>query len=154
MLLYGAGLRIAEALSLTGGVLPIGEALMVTGKAASNASCPSCHRCAGGGGLCQACPWPITRDGPLFFGARGGALNQALVQKLSAGRGGVGVAGYGDASRLAPFLCDASAGAGADLRSLQELLGHASLSSTQIYTKVDAAVLLDAYRAAHPREQG
>jgi integrase/recombinase XerC len=154
MLLYGAGLRIAEALSLTGGVLPIGEALLVTGKGNKQRLVPILPVVAQAvadyarPALADHARWPA-----VLRRSRWGSQSGAGAKSCPPGAGSVGVAGYGDASRLAPFLCDASAGAGADLRSLQELLGHASLSSTQIYTKVDAAVLLDAYRAAH-QEQG
>lgn len=156
MLLYGAGLRIAEALSLTGGALPLGETLLVTGKGSKQRLVPILPIVAQAvADYAKACPWPITRDGPLFFGARGGVLNQALVQKaVRRARGALGLPDTATPHALRHSFATHLLGAGADLRSLQELLGHASLSSTQIYTKVDAAVLLEAYRAAHPREQG
>lgn len=155
MLLYGAGLRIAEALSLTGGALPLGETLMVTGKGGKQRLIPILPIVAQAvADYARACPWPITRDGPLFIGVRGGPLRQGIVQlAVKRARVGLGLPDTATPHALRHSFATHLLGAGADLRSLQELLGHASLSSTQIYTKVDAAVLLDAYRAAHPREK-
>jgi len=155
MLLYGAGLRIAEALSLTGAALPLGETLLVTGKGAKQRLLPILPIVARAvADYAQACPWPITRDGPLFIGARGGPLRQGRVQMaVKRARVGLGLPYTATPHALRHSFATHLLGAGADLRSLQELLGHASLSSTQIYTKVDAAVLLETYRAAHPREK-
>jgi integrase/recombinase XerC len=155
MLLYGAGLRIAEALSLTGAALPLGETLLVTGKGNKQRLVPILPIVAQAvADYAQACPWPITRDGPLFYGARGGPLRQGIVQlAVKRARAALGLPETATPHALRHSFATHLLGAGADLRSLQELLGHASLSSTQIYTKVDAAVLLEAYRAAHPREK-
>lgn len=155
LLLYGAGMRIAEALALTGGALPLGEVLTVTGKGNKQRVVPllplvreAVEDYAG------KCPWPLTRDAPLFRGAKGGPLAQGMVQKVVArARVGLGLPPSATPHALRHSFATHLLGAGADLRSLQELLGHASLGSTQIYTKVDAATLLDVYRNAHPREQ-
>jgi integrase/recombinase XerC len=100
-------------------------------------------------------PWPITRDAPVFRGEKGGPLNQGMVQKVVAqARRALGLPNSATPHALRHSFATHLLGAGADLRSLQELLGHASLGSTQIYTKVDAAKLLETYRDAHPRERG
>jgi integrase/recombinase XerC len=156
LLLYGAGMRIAEALSLTGAHLPLGEVLTVTGKGGKQRVVPLLPivRDAVADYLAK-CPWPMTRDAPLFRGAKGGGLAAGMVQKAVArARIVLGLPGTATPHALRHSFATHLLSAGADLRSLQELLGHASLGSTQIYTKVDAAVLLDVYRNAHPREQG
>ncbi len=155
LLLYGAGLRIAEALSLTGSTLPLGDVLQVTGKGGKQRLAPILPivRDAVTDYAAQ-CPWPIERDKPLFRGAKGGPLSQGMVQKAMArARIALGLPASATPHALRHSFATHLLGAGADLRSLQELLGHASLGSTQIYTKVDAAVLLDVYRNAHPRER-
>ena len=156
LLLYGAGMRIAEALSLTGGDLPLGERLTVTGKGGKQRVVPLLpvvREAVAAYALC--CPWPIARDGALFRGAKGGPLGQGMVQKAVArARGVLGLPDSATPHALRHSFATHLLGAGADLRSLQELLGHASLGSTQIYTRVDAAVLLENYRKAHPRDKG
>ncbi|MCJ2181884.1 tyrosine recombinase XerC [Novosphingobium sp. 1949] len=155
VLLYGAGLRIAEALSLTGADHPLGETLRVTGKGGKPRVVPILPivRAAIEDYLAK-CPWPIEREGALFRGAKGGPLAPGLVQKAMArARTALGLPQSATPHALRHSFATHLLGAGADLRSLQELLGHASLGSTQIYTKVDAATLLDVYRHAHPREQ-
>lgn len=156
LLLYGAGLRIAEALSLTGGALPLGDVLTVTGKGGKQRAVPVLPLVAEAvADYAAKCPWPLERDKPLFLGARGGPLSQGMVQKAMAGaRKALGLPPTATPHALRHSFATHLLSAGADLRSLQELLGHASLGSTQIYTKVDAAVLLDVYRHAHPREVG
>lgn len=155
LLLYGAGMRIAEALSLTGSVLPLGETLTVTGKGGKQRVVPILPIVQEGVAQYAAlCPWPIDKQGALFRGAKGGPLSQGMVQKAMArARIALGLPPTATPHALRHSFATHLLGAGADLRSLQELLGHASLGSTQIYTKVDAATLLDAYRNAHPREQ-
>ncbi len=155
LLLYGAGLRIAEALSLKGGDIPLETTLSVTGKGNKQRIVPilpiiqeAVTEYAG------LCPWPIKQDEALFRGARGGPLSQGMVQKAMAkARVALGLPSTATPHALRHSFATHLLGAGADLRSLQELLGHASLGSTQIYTKVDAATLLDTYRDAHPREK-
>jgi integrase/recombinase XerC len=154
LLLYGAGLRIAEALSLNGTALPLGETLMVTGKGGKQRIVPLLPivRDAVSDYLAKS-PWPVDRDDPVFRGAKGGRLSQGMVQKaMMRARIGLGLPSTATPHALRHSFATHLLGAGADLRSLQELLGHASLGSTQIYTKVDAATLLDVYRHAHPRE--
>jgi len=155
LLLYGAGLRIAEALSLTGGDIPFGETLLVTGKGNKQRVVPILPIVRDGvADYARQCPWPIEKDGPLFIGAKGGPLNQGMIQKAMArARSALGLPSTATPHALRHSFATHLLGAGADLRSLQELLGHASLGSTQIYTKVDAATLLDTYRKAHPRER-
>ncbi len=156
LLLYGAGLRIAEALSLTGAALPLGDVLTVTGKGGKQRAVPILPLVAAAvADYAGKCPWPLERDKPLFRGARGGPLSQGMVQKsMAAARKALGLPATATPHALRHSFATHLLSAGADLRSLQELLGHASLGSTQIYTKVDAAVLLDVYRHAHPREAG
>lgn len=156
LLLYGAGLRIAEALSLTGGALPLGDVLTVTGKGGKQRAVPILPLVAAAvADYAAKSPWPTERDQPLFRGARGGPLGQGMVQKAMArARTALGLPTTATPHALRHSFATHLLSAGADLRSLQELLGHASLGSTQIYTKVDAAVLLDVYRHAHPRETG
>jgi integrase/recombinase XerC len=153
LLLYGAGLRVAEALSLTAAVLPIGQTLRVTGKRSKTRVVPivpavreAIEKYA------RQCPYPLKGEVPLFVGARGGPLNPDLVRRVVAtARRRLGLPDTLTPHALRHSFATHLLARGADLRALQELLGHASLSSTQIYTAVDAARLLDVYRHAHPR---
>jgi integrase/recombinase XerC len=153
LLLYGAGLRIGEAMGLQGDIMPLGETLRVTGKRNKTRIVPLLPQ------VRQAietyidlCPYPPARDEPLFRGARGGPLSPALIRRAVQGaRGRLGLSDRTTPHALRHSFATHLLGRGADLRSLQELLGHASLSSTQVYTQVDAAHLLDIYRNAHPR---
>jgi integrase/recombinase XerC len=153
LLLYGAGLRVSEALSLTARDLPIGEAIRVTGKRSKTRIVPIVPAVREAiGDYLGKCPHRIEGDGPLFVGARGGKLNADLVRRaVRAARTRLGLPHTLTPHALRHSFATHLLARGADLRSLQELLGHASLSSTQIYTKVDAAHLLDVYRHAHPR---
>lgn len=153
LLLYGAGLRIGEAMGLTGAMLPLGETLRVTGKRGKARQVPLLPQVrAAIEAYVAASPYPMERDGPLFRGARGGPLSAALIRRAVQGaRGRLGLSERTTPHALRHSFATHLLGRGADLRSLQELLGHASLSSTQIYTQVDAAHLLDVYRNAHPR---
>lgn len=153
LLLYGAGLRIAEALSLTGAAMPLGEVLMVTGKGGKQRVVPVLPLVRDAvADYTAKCPWPLNKEGALFRGAKGGPLSQGMVQKAMArARIALGLPASATPHALRHSFATHLLGAGADLRSLQELLGHASLGSTQIYTRVDAATLLDVYRNAHPR---
>lgn len=156
LLMYGAGLRIAEALSLTAADLPLGETLTVTGKGGKQRVVPLLPVVRSSvADYAQRCPWPLAGKEALFKGAKGGPLGQGMVQKAMAkARVALGLPPTATPHALRHSFATHLLGAGADLRSLQELLGHASLGSTQIYTKVDAAVLLETYRKAHPRERG
>ena len=153
LLLYGAGLRIAEALSLTGADAPLGETLRVTGKGGKQRVVPILPIVREAlADYVRRCPWPLDRAAPLFRGAKGGALNQGMVQKAVAlARHALGLPHTATPHALRHSFATHLLSEGADLRSLQELLGHASLGSTQIYTRVDAATLLETYRNAHPR---
>ncbi|QUL38725.1 tyrosine recombinase XerC [Erythrobacter sp. JK5] len=153
LLMYGSGLRIAEALSLQGRDAPLGEVLQVTGKGGKQRVVPVLPITRDAvAEYAKHCPWPIGADTPLFRGAKGGPLSQGMVQKaMSKARRALGLPDTATPHALRHSFATHLLGAGADLRSLQELLGHASLGSTQIYTKVDAATLLENYRDAHPR---
>jgi len=153
LLLYGAGLRVAEALSLTANSLPIGSTLRVTGKRAKTRVVPIVAAAREAiDEYVRQCPYPLSGEVPLFVGARGGPLNPDLVRRsVAAARRRLGLPDTLTPHALRHSFATHLLARGADLRSLQELLGHASLSSTQIYTAVDAARLLDVYRHAHPR---
>ncbi|NUQ17269.1 MAG: tyrosine recombinase XerC [Sphingomonas sp.] len=153
LLLYGAGLRVAEALSLTAAVLPIGQTLRVTGKRSKTRIVPIVPAVREAiEEYVRRCPYSLSGDVPLFVGARGGPLNPDLVRRAVAGaRRRLGLPDTLTPHALRHSFATHLLARGADLRALQELLGHASLSSTQIYTAVDAARLLDVYRHAHPR---
>lgn len=153
LLLYGSGMRISEALSLKGKDVPLSDIMMITGKGGKQRVVPVLPICREAVAHYTAlCPWPLVPDGPLFRGTKGGALNQGMVQKVMAqARRALGLPDTATPHALRHSFATHLLGAGADLRSLQELLGHASLGSTQIYTKVDAATMLENYRSAHPR---
>lgn len=153
LLLYGAGLRVAEALSLTANLLPIGATLRVTGKRSKTRIVPVVAAVRDAiDDYVRQCPYPLSGDAVLFVGARGGPLNPDLVRRsVAAARKRLGLPDTLTPHALRHSFATHLLARGADLRSLQELLGHASLSSTQIYTAVDAARLLDVYRHAHPR---
>lgn len=153
LLLYGAGLRVAEALSLTAADFPIRATLRVTGKRAKTRVVPIMPAVREAiEDYVRQCPYPLTGDSPLFLGARGGPLNPDLVRRsVAAARRRLGLPDTLTPHALRHSFATHLLARGADLRALQELLGHASLSSTQIYTAVDAARLLDVYRHAHPR---
>lgn len=153
LLLYGAGMRIAEALALPASALPLGETVVITGKGGRQRVVPLLPIVREGvADYVAQCPWPLSKDEPLFRGAKGGPLAQGMVQRVVArARTALGLPATATPHALRHSFATHLLSAGADLRSLQELLGHASLSSTQIYTRVDAATLLDVYRNAHPR---
>ena len=153
LLLYGAGLRIGEATGLTGAVLPLGATLSVTGKREKTRLVPLLPQVKSAiERYADLCPHPLSRDDILFRGARGGPLSPAIIRRsVRVARVRLGLATRTTPHALRHSFATHLLARGADLRSLQELLGHASLSSTQIYTSVDAAHLLDVYRNAHPR---
>jgi integrase/recombinase XerC len=100
----------------------------------------------------EMCPWPLPAEGPLFLGARGGKLSPRILQLLVASmREGLGLPETATPHALRHSFATHLLGAGADLRAIQELLGHTSLSTTQIYTEVDREALLRVYDHAHPR---
>lgn len=153
LLLYGAGLRVAEAMALTARVLPLGQAMRVTGKRGKTRIVPLVQAVREAiNAYVALCPYPLAGDARLFVGAKGGPLNADLVRRAVRGaRTRLGLPDSVTPHALRHSFATHLLARGADLRSLQELLGHASLSSTQIYTEVDAARLLDVYRHAHPR---
>ena len=153
MLLYGAGLRIGEAVGLTGAILPLGATMSVTGKRDKTRIVPVLPQVADAiARYVELQPWGVRRDEPLFRGAKGGPLAAGIIRRSVQGaRGRLGLSDRTTPHALRHSFATHLLGRGADLRALQELLGHASLSSTQVYTAVDAAHLLDVYRNAHPR---
>jgi len=153
LLLYGSGLRVGEALSLRARIVPLGPALRVTGKRGKTRVVPVLPAVKEAiAAYVAECPWPLTGDAALFVGAKGAPLNPDLVRRaVRTARQRLGLADSLTPHALRHSFATHLLAGGADLRSLQELLGHASLSSTQIYTEVDAARLLDVYRHAHPR---
>jgi integrase/recombinase XerC len=152
-LLYGCGLRLSEALGLTRAEAPLGEMLAVTGKGGKQRLLPvlPAVRQAVADYL-AACPYFLAKEGPLFVGSRGGALNPRLVQRQMASlRSRLSLAETATPHALRHSFATHLLGAGGDLRAIQELLGHASLSTTQRYTSVETERLLAIYDAAHPR---
>ena len=154
-LLYGAGLRIAEALSLTRAQAPVGavDEITVLGKGRKSRTAPiiAAVRRAVEDYL-ALCPYTLPPDGPLFVGAKGGALSPRVLQyAMQSLRGALGLPDSATPHALRHSFATHLLARGGDLRTIQELLGHASLSTTQIYTAVDGARLLSAYRDAHPR---
>lgn len=152
-LLYGCGLRISEGLSLKRADAPLGETLRILGKGSKTRIVPVLPAVRDAvDAYLKLAPFPLAPEEPLFRAKRGGPLTprhvQATVQAL---RGRLGLPESATPHALRHSFATHLLGAGADLRSIQELLGHASLSTTQRYTEVDAAALLSAYSAAHPR---
>ena len=154
-LLYGAGLRISEALSITRQDAPIGarDELTILGKGRKMRSVPVIAPVrAQIAAYLKLCPHALKQDGPLFVGARGGPLSPRIIQlAMERLRGALGLPDSATPHALRHSFATHLLGRGGDLRTIQELLGHASLSSTQLYTAVDSNRLLDAYRSAHPR---
>ncbi len=153
LLLYGSGLRVSEATGLNGDVLPLGTTLRVTGKRNKTRIVPLLEQVSTAiQEYVALCPYSMAADQPLFRGARGGPLAPALVRRAVQGaRMRLGLSERTTPHALRHSFATHLLAGGADLRSLQELLGHSSLSSTQIYTAVDTAMLLDEYQNAHPR---
>jgi integrase/recombinase XerC len=152
-LLYGCGLRISEALSLSRAQAPQGDQLTITGKGNKQRLVPvlSAVRQAIADYL-AACPYPLPADGPLFVGARGGPLSPRLVQRqMTMLRRALGLPESATPHALRHSFATHLLAGGGDLRAIQELLGHASLSTTQRYTSVGTNRMLAVYDAAHPR---
>lgn len=154
-LLYGAGLRISEALGLRRAEAPVGavDAVTVMGKGRKQRMVPVIAPVRDAvTDYLALCPYRLPPDGPLFVGAKGGPLSprilQLVVERL---RGTLGLPDTATPHALRHSFATHLLGRGGDLRAIQELLGHASLSTTQAYTAVDSVRLLDAYRSAHPR---
>ena len=152
-LLYACGLRISEALGLTGAALPLGESLRIRGKGGKERLVPVLPAArAAVARYAALCPFDLGRADPLFRGARGGPLNPRLVQAaMERARLRLGLPATATPHALRHSFATHLLSAGGDLRAIQTLLGHASLATTQGYTGVDAARLMEAYRAAHPR---
>jgi integrase/recombinase XerC len=157
LLLYGAGLRIGEALSLTTADLGIGDgnvdAIRVRGKGGKTRLVPLIDVIrAGIQDYLHDCPFSIRRDQPMFRGARGGNLNPGVIQKtVRSLRRQLGLPESATPHALRHSFATHLLGEGADLRSIQELLGHANLATTQTYTAVERAHLHKLYAKAHPR---
>jgi integrase/recombinase XerC len=155
-LIWGSGLRISEALGLRQGDAPLAEMIRVTGKGGKQREVPVLPAAR------QAvehyrglCPYAPGRGDALFLGARGGPLNPRLLQKaMAAARMALGLPPSATPHALRHSFATQLLAAGGDLRAIQELLGHASLSSTQIYTGVDETRLMEVYDKAHPRGRG
>ncbi|MEJ2377085.1 MAG: tyrosine recombinase XerC [Pseudolabrys sp.] len=153
-LLYGAGLRISEALGLRAQDVAQGtDALTVTGKGNKARMVPLLPQVAKLiAGYVALCPHELTPDGPLFVGSRGGPLSPRVVQLAMARlRGALGLPDSATPHALRHSFATHLLARGGDLRAIQELLGHASLSTTQVYTAVDTERLLDVYASTHPR---
>ena len=152
-LLYGCGLRISEALGLKRGDASGKDAITVTGKGNKTRMVPVLPQVTKAiADYITLCPYDLPPDGPLFVGARGGPLSPRIVQLAMATlRGALGLPETATPHALRHSFATHLLARGGDLRSIQELLGHASLSTTQIYTAVDTARLLEVYASAHPR---
>jgi integrase/recombinase XerC len=153
MLLYGMGLRISEALSLQVSDTPLGDSLRIIGKGQKMRALPVLPAVAQAVGAYQALqPSALNPDDRLFRAKRGGDLSPRMVQaRMQALRAQLGLTDRATPHALRHSFATHLLGSGADLRSIQELLGHASLSTTQKYTQVDTQRLLSAYASAHPK---
>ncbi|MEJ8475182.1 tyrosine recombinase XerC [Roseibium sp. H3510] len=154
-LLYGCGLRISEALSLTGRTAPKhgAKSMRIIGKGGKERIVPILPVVTEAlDDYLRLCPYAVSADSPLFLGARGGPLSPRLIQyAMEKLRGALGLADSATPHALRHSFATHLLAGGGDLRTIQELLGHASLSSTQIYTEIDSKRLLEAYDNAHPR---
>jgi integrase/recombinase XerC len=152
-LLYGCGLRISEALGLTGAAHPLPETLRIIGKGGKERLVPTLPVTRDAvAEYVRLCPHDLTRNEPLFRGARGGALNPRLIALvMEKARMQLGLPATATPHAMRHSFATHLLSAGGDLRAIQELLGHASLSTTQAYTAVDAARLMEVYEKAHPR---
>ncbi len=157
-LLYGCGLRLSEALGLTRRQAPVAgtATLAILGKGGKQRLVPLLPAVAVAvDSYLALCPYKLPPDGPLFVGVRGGPLHPRLVQLMMEKlRMGLGLPETATPHALRHSFATHLLAAGGDLRAIQELLGHASLSTTQRYTAVDAAKLMETYNRAHPRARG
>ncbi|MBT3534566.1 MAG: tyrosine recombinase XerC [Rhodospirillaceae bacterium] len=154
-LLYGCGLRIAEALDLNRGQAPFGDALMIKGKGGKERLVPVLPvvRHAAGAYL-DLCPYDVPPQGALFLGVRGKRLDQRIIRsQMQKMRVALGLPSTATPHALRHSFATHLLAGGGDLRTIQELLGHASLSTTQRYTEVNEAHLLQVYKNAHPQER-
>lgn len=154
-LLYGAGLRISEALAIKRQDAPVGDTdvVTVTGKGNKPRTVPIIAPVRDAvNEYLKLCPFPLPARGPLFVGVKGGPLSPRIIQLAVVElRGALGLPDTATPHALRHSFATHLLARGGELRAIQELLGHASLSTTQIYTKVDATRLMAAYEAAHPR---
>lgn len=152
-LLYGAGLRISEALALNRSALPLAEAIIITGKGNKQRVVPILPEARDAiDAYVRLCPFGAVKEDPVFFGARGKRLHPRIVQGLMQHlRRALGLPESATPHALRHAFATHLLAAGGDLRAIQELLGHASLSTTQRYTSVDETHLLSVYERAHPR---
>lgn len=152
-LLYGCGLRISEALGLTGGDLPLGQSLRIVGKGGKERVVPVIAPAVQAVERYLAmCPYAVEPAQPIFRGLRGGPLSPRAVQKAVANvRARLGLPATATPHAMRHSFATHLLNAGGDLRAIQELLGHASLSTTQAYTAVDGARMMEVYRRAHPK---
>ncbi|MEO0633313.1 MAG: tyrosine recombinase XerC [Pseudomonadota bacterium] len=152
-LLWGCGLRISEALGLTAADAPLHDMLRIRGKGGKERIVPVLPAARNAvADYVSACPFDLTGNAPLFRGVRGGALTPSAIQKVMAQvRMQLGLPASATPHAMRHSFATHLLNAGGDLRAIQELLGHASLSTTQAYTAVDAVRLMDVYNAAHPK---
>ena len=152
-LLYGCGLRISEALGLKGRDLPLGSTLRILGKGGKERLVPVLPVAVKAVETYLAlCPYPVEPDQALFRGARGGPLNPRIVTKVTEkARMQLGLPASATPHAMRHSFATHLLAAGGDLRAIQELLGHASLSTTQAYTAVDTLHLMKVYEATHPK---
>jgi integrase/recombinase XerC len=155
-LLYGSGLRISEALGLKRRDVPKpgeGDVLVVTGKGNKTRMVPVLQNVLQLiADYAAICPYALPPEGPVFIGARGGPLSPRIIQLAMARlRGALGLPDSATPHALRHSFATHLLSRGGDLRAIQELLGHSSLSTTQIYTGIDSERLLEVYRSAHPR---
>ncbi len=152
-LLWGCGLRISEALALKGIDAPLPQVMRIIGKGGKERIVPVVDAArAAVDAYVKACPHMLTDDGPLFRGVRGGVLSPRAIQKaMASARMQLGLPATATPHALRHSFATHLLNAGGDLRTIQELLGHASLSTTQAYTAIDTARLLDVYDNAHPK---
>ncbi|SFD89883.1 tyrosine recombinase XerC [Roseivivax sediminis] len=152
-LLYGCGLRTGEALGLTGAALPLGAALRIVGKGGKERLVPVLPAARDAvARYAELCPHDLTAEAPLFRGVRGGALNPRIVRQVTEkARMQLGLPATATPHAFRHSFATHLLASGGDLRAIQELLGHASLSTTQAYTAVDGAHLMRVYAEAHPK---
>lgn len=152
-LLYGCGLRISEALGLTGAACPLPDVLRITGKGGKTRLVPVVPVAKEAvSQYARLCPYDLGNADPLFRGVRGGPLNPRLIALvMEKARMQLGLPSTATPHAMRHSFATHLLSAGGDLRAIQELLGHASLSTTQAYTAVDAARLMEVYEKSHPR---